>query len=91
MITFKVNPDTLTWEDWDTLEGFSDGKPSLRKTRPILAKCLVDKAGEPLGEEEASKVLGQVPMGDIAELINQFVAALGEVMKETVPPAQSDG
>lgn len=71
MIRFKFDggvKDNLTWDDLEILEG---GKIGASKN--ILARFVVDDAGNPVPEAEAKRQLGQLKMSEIESTLKAFM------------------
>ena len=84
-IAFKINPERMTLGDRIALEESSQGMTS-RQQRDVLARHMVNEAGEFMEFEDACKVLNSVTMARLNDIVAQFSEAIQALSGALVPP-----
>ncbi len=80
-LRFSMNKELLnsmTEEEYEAIEMAQDGQARLYRLRPLMARFMVDEQGQSLPHEAAKRQLGQIPMGEWADVTNQFANAFRE-------------
>jgi hypothetical protein len=72
-IRLSLDIDRITLNDLILLE---EQNGTARDLRDFLGRCAVDAEGTPLGEEEAGKIVGTMPLGKIRDLLSGIGEAL---------------
>jgi hypothetical protein len=85
-IRLVIDLAELTWEEWDLIEEASQGKPNFYKLRPIVARHMVDQAGQPIPEGEAFKMLGTLKRDEMVATYGKFLEAVGAARDRAIPP-----
>lgn len=80
-ITLKMDLDRVTLNDLVMLE---DPKIKARDLRDFLARCAVDKDGNPMGMDQAVQVVGNLSISKLRVLAQGLADTLREVGQ--VPP-----
>ena len=88
---FTLDPDLLTWEDWEALEAAPDMLRSkkIAPLRGIMARFMVGADGQPMDYAEAMAILGKLKVKQIPDAITALtmakVKAEGDIAE--LPPA----
>ena len=89
-INFRISEQSvneLTWEEYETFERAQDGNVKLRDLRPILARFMADDNGAPLEHKKAMAELATLHLGQIKDVVAQFMNAL---QNQAVPKANGN-
>lgn len=80
-LKFKVDTDRLTFGDLIELES---AKTSAMVG--IMARCLVNDAGEFMSEKKAIEIIRSVPLSELKAVIEKFGAAMEAFKDGAIPP-----
>lgn len=80
MFRFRIDKNNLnlTWEEYEALEMAQEGEVKLRRLRPLVARFMVDEAGQPIPHKQAIQTLGKLPMAEVTDIFQQFAQAMTE-------------
>ena len=70
-IRFKFDgnmQDALTWDDLEIIESGRMGA-----SKNVLARFVVDAAGNPMPFEEAKKLMGKLKLSEVSGVLQQFM------------------
>jgi hypothetical protein len=83
--------EALPEKDYEVIEMAQDGEVKLYKLRPLLARFVVDDAGAKMPHAAAMRLLGEIPITQWGDVVNQFANALktGTVPKANGTPLNS--
>lgn len=84
-VELKIDENRITLDDLIRLE---EGDNSTRFLRDLFSRFLVDEDGDYLPMDEAVRVMGQMTMGDVLQVKEQFVAFMSSLKERAVPPEQ---
>jgi hypothetical protein len=78
-IHFHVSTDiakTLTVEEYEAIERAQDGDTRLYRLRPLMARFVVDEAGQPTQHGIAMQKIGRLNMEQMAGVVKGFFEAM---------------
>lgn len=83
-LRFTIDTDDFSFEELAALASLGEKgvKPQFHVLLPLLARCLVDKQGQPVDEIDALRILRPLKDEDLAAAFNAFAAAIDDI----VPP-----
>jgi hypothetical protein len=81
----KVDLDRITLDDVIALEE----KQSAKSMKFILARFVINEAGEYMPTDEAIKAVGALTMRELRDVSSQFAEAMKGAQSEAVPPTGS--
>ena len=79
LIKFNITKELiqeLPEKDYEVIEMAQDGEVKLYKLRPLLARFVVDENDKPMPHPAAMKLLGEIPLTQWGDVVNQFASAL---------------
>lgn len=79
MVHFRITKElieSLPEKDYETIEMAQDGEIKLYKLRPLLARFVADANGNPIAHTTAMLQLGEIPLTQWGDVVNQFANAL---------------
>jgi hypothetical protein len=79
-IHFKPDPDKMTFDEVIAIQ-----EGNLRKAKAILVKFVTNADGQPLDEDEANELIGNIPISQLPDVLKEFDAGLTAEMKGTLP------
>lgn len=86
-IILQVDPELLTWEEFDALEAAGDKQFSSRRFRDIVAKFMVDEQGVRLPFDAARRALGALTYKEMLAAVLQLSEAIKATGGDQLPPA----
>jgi len=89
-IHFHVSADiakTLTVEEYEAIERAQDGDTRLYRLRPLMARFVVEEAGQPMPHEIAMQKIGRLNMEQMANVIKGFFEAMKD---QAIPKANGN-
>ena len=87
MLKLKVDVERITLDDVIALEE----RASLKTLRDIIARFVVDEAGQYLPNDVAVRTVGSLKMSEVKDVAAQFAEAMKGVAADALPPTGSGG
>lgn len=79
-LRFAVDTDRI---EFDEVIAIQSGQ--LKESKAVMVRFLVDSDGNPLSEAEANKVIGSLPLSELASVLSAFGEALTAAMQSVLP------
>lgn len=73
----------ISTDEYEALERASDGEVKIYRLRPVLARFMIDEAGNPIPHDMAMKQLGAMPF---EEFMTDVFAAFFKTMQDLAVP-----
>jgi hypothetical protein len=68
--------NALTTEEYEALERAQDGEIKMYRLRPVFARFVVEEDSSPMDHAKAMRLIGEVPISQIGEVVKGFMRAL---------------
>jgi len=80
-LTLKIDQDRFTLDDLIALED-----KSMKALRDVLAKCVINDAGEFVTVDEGKRIIGALTMRELNGAISEFKRAMEDAKSGILPP-----